>query len=281
MNPIVVFALFMLLYQENNHFPNHFETFKLEKLLDKLNYTVESLDRINHLNELAHEPFVKGNIAHTIEDSIHTVKPLFPEGRSQQHLDTVESIVNSIKKVGNLQNMAQSLGPMLSMLNNLPSSSNEPEQIQNNYTDNSDNNYKDDYRDNYKEDYRNNYKNNFEDDYRENNRNDYIDNYSDDFRNNQRNDSRDDFRNNQRNDFRNDSRSNQRNDFRDDYENNQRNDFRDDFENNQRNDFRNDFENNQRNDFRNHYKDNYKDDYDGFDYAAKAYDYASRQREGR
>lgn len=118
MNPIITFVLFMLLYQENNHFPNYFDTFKIEKVLDKVNHTVQSLDRINHLNELAHEPLVKGNLATTIEDSIHTVKPLFPDGKPQQHLDTVESILNSIKKVGGLQNMAQSLGPMMSILNN-------------------------------------------------------------------------------------------------------------------------------------------------------------------
>lgn len=123
MNPIIVFVLFMLLYQENNNFPNHFDTFRLEQLLDKLNSTVSSLDRINHLNELAHEPLMKGNITHTIEDSIHTAKPLFPEGRPQQHLDTIESVMDSIKKIGGLQKMAQNLGPMLSLLNSFPTNS--------------------------------------------------------------------------------------------------------------------------------------------------------------
>ncbi|QAT43487.1 hypothetical protein [Aminipila luticellarii] len=123
MNPIIVFVLFMLLYQENNHFPNHFDTFGLEKLLDQLNHAVVSLDRINHLNELAHEPFVKGNITHTIEDSIHTVKPLFPDGKPQEHLDTIESVIESFKKIGNLQKMAQNIGPMLNMLNNMPTGS--------------------------------------------------------------------------------------------------------------------------------------------------------------
>lgn len=119
MNPVVTFVLFMLLYQENNHFPNHFDTFQLEKVLDRLNHAVSSLDRINHLNELAHEPLIKGNIAHTIEDSIHTVKPLFPEGRPQQHLDTLESLMDSFKKIGGLQKMAQNLGPMLNLLSNM------------------------------------------------------------------------------------------------------------------------------------------------------------------
>ncbi|MHC1722605.1 MAG: hypothetical protein AB9836_05295 [Aminipila sp.] len=123
MNPIIVFVLFMLLYQEDNNFPNHFDTFRLERLLGKLNSTVSSLDRINHLNELAHEPLIRGNLAHTIEDSIHTAKPLFPEGRPQQHLETIESVIDSIKKIGGLQKMAQNLGPMLSILNNLPTSS--------------------------------------------------------------------------------------------------------------------------------------------------------------
>ncbi|MBE6034841.1 hypothetical protein [Aminipila sp.] len=120
MNPVVVFVLFTLLYQENNNFPNHFETFKLERLLDKLNSTVSSLDRINHLNDLAHEPLVRGNITRTIEDSIHTAKPLFPEGKPQQHLDTIESVIESFKKIGNLQKMAQNIGPVLNILNNLP-----------------------------------------------------------------------------------------------------------------------------------------------------------------
>lgn len=123
MNPIVTFVLFMLLYQEDNHFPNHFDTFRLERLLDNLNTAVSSLDRINHLNELAHEPLVKGNIAHTIEDSIHTVKPLFPDGKPQKQLDTIESVIDSFKKIGGLQKMAQNLGPMLSILNNLSTAS--------------------------------------------------------------------------------------------------------------------------------------------------------------
>ncbi|QHI72860.1 hypothetical protein [Aminipila terrae] len=110
MNPIVTFVLFMLLYQEDNHFPNHFDTFRLERLLDNLNTAVSSLDRINHLNELAHEPLVKGNIAHTIEDSIHTVKPLFPDGKPQKQLDTIESVIDSFKKIGGFKKWLRILG---------------------------------------------------------------------------------------------------------------------------------------------------------------------------
>lgn len=123
MNPIITCVLFTLIYQENNNFPNHFDTFKLEQLLDKLNYTVNSLDRINHLNEIAHEPLVKGNLTHTIEDSIHTAKPLFREGKPKQQLDTIESVLESLKKLGGLQNMAQNLGPMLNAISDIPSSS--------------------------------------------------------------------------------------------------------------------------------------------------------------
>lgn len=123
MNPIMVVVLFLLLYQENNNFPNHFETFKLERLLDKLNFAVSSLDKINHLNEIAHEPLQRENIAHTIQDSLHTVKPLLPNEKSQQHLDTIESVIDSIQKIGGIQNMAQSLGPALKMLSTFSSSS--------------------------------------------------------------------------------------------------------------------------------------------------------------
>lgn len=119
MNPIIIFILFILLYQDNNHFPNYYDTFKLEQLLDKLNFAVHSLDRINHLNELAHEPLEKGRIADTLEDSIHTVKPLLPEGKSQQSLESIASVIEGMRKIGGLQNMAQSLGPIMGMLNNL------------------------------------------------------------------------------------------------------------------------------------------------------------------
>lgn len=123
MNPILILILFLLIYKDNNRFPNYYDTFRLEKLLEELQYTISSLDNINHLNELAHNPLERGKITHTLEDSIHTVKPLLPPGsKPTQHLSNLESIVGNIQKVGSMQNMIQTYGPlikpMLEMMNN-------------------------------------------------------------------------------------------------------------------------------------------------------------------
>lgn len=128
MNPIIIFVLFMLLFQEDNKFPNYYDTFKLERLLDKLSHTVTSLNQINHLNELAHEPLAHGNIAHTIQDSIHTVKPLLPEGKRRQQLDSVASVIEGMKKIGDFQNLAKTMGPMMNMLGTLNSQDNSDDE---------------------------------------------------------------------------------------------------------------------------------------------------------
>ncbi|MBN7773906.1 hypothetical protein [Clostridium aminobutyricum] len=119
MNPVIIFALFALLYQEDNHFPNYFDTFKLEQTVEKFNHVVVSLNQINHLNELAHQPLIPGKIAHTIEDSIHTVKPLLPEGKRRQQLDSVASVLDGMKRLGDFQNLAKTMGPVMNMLGNL------------------------------------------------------------------------------------------------------------------------------------------------------------------
>jgi hypothetical protein len=84
-----------------------------------MNNAVTSVSQINHLNELAHEPLAHGNIAHTIEDSIHTVKPLLPEGKRRQQLDSVASVIENVKKIGDFQNLAKTMGPMMNMLGSL------------------------------------------------------------------------------------------------------------------------------------------------------------------
>lgn len=125
MNPILILILFLLIYKENNRFPNYYDTFHLEKLLNQLQYTINSLDKINHLNQLAHSPLERGNLVPTIEDSIHTVKPLLPSNStSVHHLDNIESFIGNIQKVGNIQNIMQTYGPLLKpMLASMTSSS--------------------------------------------------------------------------------------------------------------------------------------------------------------
>lgn len=125
MNPVIIFVLFMLVYQEDNNFPNFYDTFKLEETLDKLNGVVLSLNQINHLNEIAHQPLAPGTLVPTIEDSIHTVKPLLPEGKRRQQLDSVASVIDGMRKLGDFQNLAKTMGPVMNMLGNLNAQSAE------------------------------------------------------------------------------------------------------------------------------------------------------------
>lgn len=117
MNPLLILILFLLIYKENNKFPNYYDTFRLEKLLNELQFAVNSLDKINHLNHLAHNPLERGTIVPTIEDSIHTVKPLLPSSSTpSRYLDNIESFIGNIQKVGNMQNLLQTYGPLINQM---------------------------------------------------------------------------------------------------------------------------------------------------------------------
>lgn len=122
MNPIIIFFLFMLVYKEDNRFPNYYDTFKLEQLLEKLSFTITVLDKINHLNELAHTPLERGTVTHTLEDSIHTVKPLLPDGKPKYQLENVEALMSNVKKISDIQSTVETfapmVAPMLQMLGN-------------------------------------------------------------------------------------------------------------------------------------------------------------------
>lgn len=114
MNPIIIFILFMLVYKEDNHLPNYYDTFTLEQIAGKLNFAISALDRINHLNELAHTPLERGNITNTLEDSIHTVKPILASGRTLHQLENVESVMSNVKKISDLHTAMEILSPMIS-----------------------------------------------------------------------------------------------------------------------------------------------------------------------
>lgn len=114
MNPIIIFILFMLVYKEDNRLPNYYDTFTLEQIAGKLNFAISALDRINHLNELAHIPLERGNITNTLEDSIHTVKPLLASGRTLHQLENVESVMSNVKKISDLHTAMETLAPMIS-----------------------------------------------------------------------------------------------------------------------------------------------------------------------
>ena len=95
--------------------PGYFDTFKMELLLDRLHETVDALERVNHLHQIASEPLTRRNSADKLRESVETVKPFLPEDKARE-LTGITGAMDSLKQFGDLQGLMQTMGPMLKML---------------------------------------------------------------------------------------------------------------------------------------------------------------------
>lgn len=98
--------------------PGYFDTFRMEMLLDHLRNMTNTLEKVNHLNQLRSVPINRSNSIDRIQESLEAVKGLLYANKSTQKLDSITNTLSSVKQIGDMQNIMTNMGPILSMLSN-------------------------------------------------------------------------------------------------------------------------------------------------------------------
>lgn len=99
--------------------PPYFDTFKMELLLDKLRLLINSLEKINKVNQMSGTSESADGKSVTIDkihESLDAIKDLLADQKTGQHLNTISGALSGIKQFGDVENMMATLGPILSML---------------------------------------------------------------------------------------------------------------------------------------------------------------------
>ena len=98
--------------------PGYFDTFKMEMLLDRLHGMTDTLERVNHLNQLKGVPINRSNAVDRIQESLDAVKGFLYTNKSTKNLDSITNTLSNVKQLGDLQGIMTNMGPILSMLSN-------------------------------------------------------------------------------------------------------------------------------------------------------------------
>ncbi len=98
--------------------PGYFDTFRMELLLDRLHNLTNTLEKVNHLNQVRHVPMNKENSIDRIQESLDAVRGLLYNNKSTKKIDTLANTLSGVKKIGDMQGIMTNMGPILSMLSN-------------------------------------------------------------------------------------------------------------------------------------------------------------------
>ena len=98
--------------------PGYFDTFKMEMLLDQLHNMTNTLEKVNHLNQLKSVPINKNNSIDRVQESLDAVKGLLYANKSSKHIDSLTNTLSNVKQLGDMQGMMTNMAPILSMLSN-------------------------------------------------------------------------------------------------------------------------------------------------------------------
>lgn len=104
---------------------NFFDTFKMELLLDRMHSVTDTLERINHLNQMRNVPLTKDNAIDRIQESLDAVKGFLVDQKSTSQIDSISGALAGVKRLGSMENIISSMGPVLSLLGNMGDSSDE------------------------------------------------------------------------------------------------------------------------------------------------------------
>jgi len=98
--------------------PGYIDTFKMELMLDRLRAMTNAIDIINHLNQAQRVPEPKGKFStiDKLQDSLEAVKGFLADEKSGRQVDTLSNTLSGVKKLGNLDDLMATLGPLLSMM---------------------------------------------------------------------------------------------------------------------------------------------------------------------
>ncbi|HHU18200.1 MAG: hypothetical protein ACOX4V_05380 [Anaerovoracaceae bacterium] len=101
-----------------NKNPVYFDTFHMELLLDRLHNLTDTLEKINHLNNLRSVPINKNNYIDRIQESLDAVRGLLYSKKSTKQIDTLSKSLSTVKKFGDMKGLMANMEPILSMLSN-------------------------------------------------------------------------------------------------------------------------------------------------------------------
>ena len=96
--------------------PGYFDTFRMELLLDRLHNLTQTLEKINHLNQMSGVPLNRDNSIDRIQESLEAVRGLLSSNKSTKQIDKLSNTLSGVKKIGDMQGIMTNMGPILSML---------------------------------------------------------------------------------------------------------------------------------------------------------------------
>ena len=135
MNPILILVVIFILSNEGkplSHIkpphigklgfppigPAYIDTFKMELLLDRLNSMTNTLEKVNHLNQMRNIPMTKSNSVDRIQESLDAVRGFLSDNKTGEKLDTISNTLSGVKKFGDMEGLMSTMGPILSLLTN-------------------------------------------------------------------------------------------------------------------------------------------------------------------
>jgi hypothetical protein len=96
--------------------PGYFDTFKMELLLDRLRGMTNTLEKVNHLNQMKNVPLDRNNSLDRIQESLDAVKGLLYTNKSSKNIDNLANTLSNVKQLGDVQSLMTNMAPILSML---------------------------------------------------------------------------------------------------------------------------------------------------------------------
>lgn len=106
---------------------NFFDTFKMELLLDRMHSMTDTLERINHLNQMRNVPLTRDNVFDRLQESLEAVKGFLVDQKSTSQLDSIANTLSGVRRISNMENIMSSMGPVLSLLGNMGEENESPE----------------------------------------------------------------------------------------------------------------------------------------------------------
>lgn len=98
--------------------PGYFDTFRMELLLDRLHNMTQTLEKVNHLNQMRGVPMNRDNSIDRIQESLEAVRGLLYSNKSTKQIDKLSNTLSGVKRIGDMQGIMTNMGPILSMLSN-------------------------------------------------------------------------------------------------------------------------------------------------------------------
>lgn len=138
MNPALILAALLFLSQKQGNIPfrlpspptagklgiprikdpGYFDTFRMELLLDRLHNMSNTLEKVNHLNQLKSVPINRNNSIDRVQESLEAVKGLLYANKSTKKIDSITNTLSNVKQLGDMKELMTNMGPILSMLSN-------------------------------------------------------------------------------------------------------------------------------------------------------------------